>query len=351
MDNNQLRKSINIIIKFINNFYKDLYSRQIFTYGKDIMEKIIDLKILILGLRGLGLEIAKNLILIGPKEVLISDKNICQINDLSSNFYINEDDIGNKTREEACQKKLSLLNKYVEVLIYKGNLREDLSRFNLIIITELIKLEELYEINEICRQKNIGFIYTLNLGLTGFIFNDFGDNHFVNDINGEQNLIYKIFNIEEKGDNYEIFLDIQKNEIFYLKEGDYVIFREIKGLDFLNDNIPKKILKITYTSFEIENNYKNKRKYLEGGIIEEIKIPKKIKFDSFKYNFFNLNNNFVTIDKSKKNSNILLHCSFVGLHKYYSFKGKLPELNNLEQVNEILELFRNKGKKYRIFKN
>ena len=61
----------------MDNIHKNLYSRQIFTYGQDLMEKIINLKILIVGLRGLGIEIAKNLILAGPKEVLISDKNKC----------------------------------------------------------------------------------------------------------------------------------------------------------------------------------------------------------------------------------------------------------------------------------
>ena len=98
-------------------------------------------------------------------------------------------------KEDACLEKLALLNKYVEVLIYKGNFREELNRFNLIIITDIMEIEEIYEINEICRQSNLCFIYTLNLGLTGFIFNDFGENLSVNDINGEKNLVYHIFNI------------------------------------------------------------------------------------------------------------------------------------------------------------
>ena len=46
----------------MNHIDIELYSRQIFTYGKDTMEKIVDLKILIIGLKGLGIEIAKNLI-------------------------------------------------------------------------------------------------------------------------------------------------------------------------------------------------------------------------------------------------------------------------------------------------
>jgi ubiquitin-activating enzyme E1 len=47
----------------MDQYDKNLYSRQIFTYGLDTMNKIIKLKILIVGLRGLGLEICKNLIL------------------------------------------------------------------------------------------------------------------------------------------------------------------------------------------------------------------------------------------------------------------------------------------------
>ena len=55
---------------------KNLYSRQIFTYGLDTMSKIVNLNILVFGLRGLGIEVCKNLILAGPKEVCISDKNL-----------------------------------------------------------------------------------------------------------------------------------------------------------------------------------------------------------------------------------------------------------------------------------
>ena len=246
----------------MENIDFDLYSRQIFTYGKDIMEKIINLKILIIGLRGLGIEIAKNLVLIGPKEISISDKNICEIKDLGANFYISMNDVNKKTREDACIEKLSMLNKYVDLTIYNGNYKEDICKFNIIIITEIMKDKDLFEINEICRKNNIGFIYTLSFGLTGYLFNDFGENFIVNDINSEKNLNYHVFNIEEKGDKYLIYLDLKKNENFDLKEGEYIILKEVKGLEFLNDNIPKKIENVNKNSFEIQNNYKSKKIYL-----------------------------------------------------------------------------------------
>ena len=324
----------------MEQYDKNLYSRQIFTYGLDTMSKIINLKILIVGLRGLGIEICKNLILTGPKEVSIYDKNICKINDLGSNFYINEDDINKKTLQDSCYDKLKSLNPYVKVTKHKGIYKEDIKKFDVIIITEIMKLEELYELNNFTRKNNINFIYTLNLGLTGFLFNDFGENHSIYDYNGEKKLSYDIFSIEEKENRYIIYLDMKNDEQLELYEGNYVIFKKVKGLEFLNDLKPRKILKTTNSSIEIEKENEFNNKYISDGIIEEARIPKNLKFESFKDNFIKPNTNFNTIDKTKKKSNILLHCAFVGLHFYYSIYNKLPELNNLTQVEEIVELSR-----------
>ena len=322
----------------MNKIDKDLYSRQIFTYGLDTMSKIINLKILIIGLRGLGIEIAKNLILAGPKEVCISDKNLCKINDLGSNFYLTEKDVDKKTREDSCFDKLKSLNPYVKISKFKGIYSEEIKNFNIIIITEMMKLEELYELDDICRKNKVNFIYTLNLGLTGFLFNDFGKNHLVYDLNGEKKLLYDIFKIEDKEDKYEIFPAKKNEEQFELREGDYIILKKIKGLEFLNELKPRKIIKVNNLSFEIEKEKGKNGKYISDGIIEETTIPKIFQFDAFKDNFMKLNKNFINIDASKKKTNILLHCAFVGLHIYYSIYNNIPELNDLKISQDIVKL-------------
>ena len=322
----------------MNKIDKDLYSRQIFTYGMDTMSKIINLKILIIGLRGLGIEIAKNLILAGPKEVCISDKNLCKINDLGSNFYLTEKDVDKKTREDSCFDKLKSLNPYVKVSKFKGIYSEKIKNFDIIIITEMMKLEELYELDDICRKNNVYFIYTLNLGLTGYLFNDFGKNHSVYDLNGEKKLLYDIFKIEDKEDKYEIFPVMKNDEQFELREGDYIILNKIKGLEFLNTLKPRKIIKVNNLSFEIEKEKGKEGKYISDGMIEETTIPKLFQFDAFKDNFMKLNKNFINIDANKKKSNILLHCAFVGLHIYYSIYNIIPELNDLKIAQEIVKL-------------
>ena len=48
-------------------------------------------------------------------------------------------------------------------------------------------MEDILSINSICRKYNINFIYALNWGLTGYLFNDFGKEYHIYDLNGEKN--------------------------------------------------------------------------------------------------------------------------------------------------------------------
>ena len=76
----------------------NLHSRAIGTMGIETIGKLMKMNVLIIGQRGLGVETAKNLILAGPKSVSIFDNTTVKIGDLSSNFFLSEDDVGKKTR-------------------------------------------------------------------------------------------------------------------------------------------------------------------------------------------------------------------------------------------------------------
>ena len=65
----------------------NLYSRQIGTFGMEAMGKLIQMRVAIAGLRGLGVEVAKNLMLAGPKSVALFDTEIVKVSDLGANFY------------------------------------------------------------------------------------------------------------------------------------------------------------------------------------------------------------------------------------------------------------------------
>lgn len=54
------------------------------------MHKLVKMRVLMLGLSGVGLETAKNLILSGPKEVKIYDQSICEASDLEHLYYVSQ---------------------------------------------------------------------------------------------------------------------------------------------------------------------------------------------------------------------------------------------------------------------
>ena len=68
-------------------------------YGIERMKEITKLNIFIYGMRGLGVEITKNIVLAGPNKVIIYDPNISKINDLTSNFYLSEEDVEQEKEE------------------------------------------------------------------------------------------------------------------------------------------------------------------------------------------------------------------------------------------------------------
>ena len=90
----------------------------------------------------------------------MDDKKIAK-EDLGSNFYIEEKNIGLR-RDEISLKKLSELNNLVKCDYLKdGKLIEHIKDYDIIIITEIMEIQDLIKIDEICYENKKGFIYYL----------------------------------------------------------------------------------------------------------------------------------------------------------------------------------------------
>ncbi len=137
----------------------------------------------------MGLETAKNMVLAGPNKVTICDDNLLTLNDLGTNFYAKPDQAGKVTRADSVIGELKQLNSYVNVSVHKGAVTEDVVKgYSVVIFTDFYDQEVLLGMNKFCRENGIGFIYTGSLGLYGFCFVDFGDEHTIVDKNGENAL-------------------------------------------------------------------------------------------------------------------------------------------------------------------
>ncbi len=92
--------------------FQNKYSRQIATMGLAAVRKLVKMKILIVGMGGVGVETAKNVILQGTRAVTIFDPTPVAIGDLGVNFCFSEESVGHP-RDRVCVPKLQELNKVV----------------------------------------------------------------------------------------------------------------------------------------------------------------------------------------------------------------------------------------------
>ena len=312
------------------NIDEQLYSRQIAALGLGTMNKICKLKVLVYGLRGLGLEISKNIILVGPEKVSLFDNKKIKIEDLCSNFYVEEKDIGLR-RDEVCLKKLSDLNPFVKCDILKDKKIENyIKDYDIIVISEIMEIDRLIKINEICRENKKGFIYTLVFGLFFFCFVDFGD-HIITNINNKEKKKYYIKDII-KGKNTLILID-NSIEDFDINEDEYVIFKEINGLSQLSNGKKRKIKNCELNSFEIEEDSSNYNDYIDGGIVEEVKENILIHNKSFK-EMLNLPD--ICEENNPKIKYINMHIAFLSLHEYFQISKNLPKNN--EELTNVLKI-------------
>lgn len=161
-----------------------LYSRQLYTFGKDAMMSMSKSSVLITGINGLGMEIAKCVILAGVKMVTLHDTEDITVDDLSSGYYFTEKDIGHN-RAEVAKIKLSELNPYVQVNSNTDVLNErDCLQYQVVVSLSKGVLSNI-SLSNFCHEHNIKFICTETHGVFGYVFCDFGI-HTVNDIDGEQ---------------------------------------------------------------------------------------------------------------------------------------------------------------------
>ncbi len=338
----------------INEYFKyveknNLYSRQIKAYGETMTEKLYKLKILIIGLEGLGVETAKNLVLSGVEKVYLFDPETVKLNDLGDNFFLNEKNIGKDRKDDSCVKELKELNTYT--LVKSLNEYNEISQIfenilnlniNVVIITKIISLDNLKKYNYICRNNNIKFIYSIIFGLCSFIFSDFGNEHYIYNNLNNNNEIYICKNITNEKRPLVTIDNNLKN--LSLKDEEYVIFKDLEGMEELNNDEPKKIKYNDNKSFYLENlDTTNFSKYIKGGIIHKLNLIKKIEFKSFEENIKilfqieDLNNleGFCEEYEKKLGRNIFIFIVIYFIHDYYSKTNELPKLDNQIAIKNI----------------
>uniref|UniRef100_A0A6Q2YYV8 E1 ubiquitin-activating enzyme n=1 Tax=Esox lucius TaxID=8010 RepID=A0A6Q2YYV8_ESOLU len=273
-----------------------LYSRQLYVLGHEAMKRMQCSNVLISGLRGLGVEIAKNVILGGVKSVTLHDQGLAEWRDLSSQFYLREEDLG-KNRAEVSQTRLAELNSYVPVVSYSGALTDDyLTQFQVVVLTNS-PLEEQQRVGELCHSKGIKLVVADTRGLFGQLFCDFGEDMVVFDTNGEQPLTAMISMITK------VCLTLTPVARHGFESGDFVTFTEVQGMTELNGCPPVEIKTLGELSLLASRN-----KVFMKSLTTSMAEPE-----------------FVLTDFAKFDRPGQLHLGFQALHNFQTKHNRLPK--------------------------
>ena len=242
---------------------KDRYSRYIGALGIDAVRKQSTSTIFLSGAGTLGIEIAKNLVLSGCKELVLHDTKNTTIYDLNGQFFLGEKDLG-YNRAERSLIKLQELNYYVKVSlstedIFRKNLGENdlekmgFKRYDVIILTECDN-NTIIVFDSFCRKNNIYLIICDVYGCIGRIINDFGSDFEVIDKDGESIRECYIKNIElSKENKNEIIISTNKGEKHGFEDGDLIEFFDFNEKELKNLNMQKFNIKvISPEEFNIE---------------------------------------------------------------------------------------------------
>ncbi|KAF5209929.1 putative E1 ubiquitin-activating protein [Clavispora lusitaniae] len=302
---------------------ESLYSRQLYVMGKEAMLKMQNANVLIIGLKGLGVEIAKNVALAGVKSLSLYDPSPVELQDLSTQFFLREEDVGKPTAD-VTREKLSELNSYVPVTVLSELADADVARFQCVVATNA-SLEQQVRLNDITHANNVGFIATDVRGLFGSLFVDFGD-FTVIDQTGEEPLSGIVSDIEPNGT--VTMLDDNRHG---LQDGDYVRFSEVEGMPKLNDGTPRRVEVLGPYAFKIsiDDSFGT---YVKGGLYQQVKMPTTLRFESLRKQLAApefLHSDFAKFDRPPQ-----LHVGFQALHAFKTRHGHLPRPYNEEDANE-----------------
>ncbi|THX29875.1 putative poly(A) RNA transport protein [Aureobasidium pullulans] len=311
---------------------ESLYSRQLYVLGHEAMKRMGSSNILIVGMRGLGVEIAKNIALAGVKSLTLYDPKPAQIQDLSSQFFLHPEDVG-KPRAAVTVPRVSELNPYTPVNLLKSNsITDDLSQlkdFQCVVLTDTPLKDQLL-ISDYCHQNGIYLVVADTFGLFGTIFADFGKNFTIGDYNGENPVSGIIANIDSEG--IVSALDETRHG---LEDGDFVTFSEVQGMDALNDSAPRKItVKGPYT-FSI-GDVSGLGDYKRGGLYTQVKMPKFLNFEPLSQQLKKpelMMSDFAKFDRPGQ-----LHVGFQALHAFNDKHGHFPKPHNEQDADEITKL-------------
>ncbi|XP_071795032.1 ubiquitin-like modifier-activating enzyme 6 [Asterias amurensis] len=315
-----------------------LYSRQRYVLGDSAMKAMAHSNVFISGLGGLGVEIAKNVVLAGVRSLMVHDTKTATNKDLGTQFFLREDDVKFKrNRAEACQARLAELNPHVSLRASSKDVFSDsnlsfLSEYQCVVLTEGTKSLQM-KVDEFCRTQTppIKFIAGDVFGVYSYCFCDFGPQFTIMDPTGEDPKESFIASITKANPGVVTSLD---NRMHGFESSDNITFKEVEGMTALNGTTHKISVLSPYAYSICDTSGDEYQPYKNGGIAVQVRTPKTVTFESLETQTAKPSSSFVDFLKDPSFS----HLAIQSIQSFREETGRLPAVRSVADSDSLLKI-------------
>ncbi|KAI8962456.1 hypothetical protein F5Y11DRAFT_322647 [Daldinia sp. FL1419] len=201
-----------------------LYDRQLRLWGMEAQQKIQNTNVVLITMKALANEIAKNLVLAGIGSLTVVDDQIVTEADLGAQFFLTEENIG-QSRAEAAVGRIQKLNPRVRVIADSGSIMTKgasfFGNFDIVIATDLSPTVFAF-INTATRLHNRQFYAAGTYGFYGYIFCDLIEHDYVLQrdkpnvptVVGPETRTRSIIKVETEKEGGKTIEKVQKRELY-----------------------------------------------------------------------------------------------------------------------------------------
>ena len=341
------------------------FSRQNAALGAETTKFLREARIVIVGLRGAGVETAKNCLLQGVGHLTLYDPKLCVEADRGANFFIGEQDVG-QPRDRVCAPRLKELNPDAVVQVAEA-LDEDLiGSCTCVVFTDGVNRNELVKWNAFCRSRTttiidergvhmevpapVSFVWAVCAGLCLSIFVDHRDSFEVRDADGERPVVRLVESISREARGLVRYAVPDGVPATSPPIDSLYAFSDVTGCNgdamggsSLNDCAPFPFTSLKgdpANSFRIGDTL-SLSPYESGGLITERKRPKTLKFRSLGERLVAPGSPFgddglPMTDYTFSGLEAQVHAGLVGVMEFEATQKRLPNANDEQDAEAVL---------------
>ncbi|GLD92033.1 hypothetical protein PINS_up000566 [Pythium insidiosum] len=313
------------------------------------MEQIGLLHVLVVGLRGVGVEIAKCLAQSGVQRLTLLDDELVRQEDFSVNFLLRDSDIG-KPKSKTMASRLSELSPFTDIRAMQGALTLELMlNFHVIVFAHpCITMEELVAYNEFCRAqaRPIGFILAEQFGLVGRVFVDFSPTHWSLNAATESEVELRVLTKQTQcSDERATIIAKEPLVLRMFRAGDTVVLRKTnEASDEMLSNASARFQVLeTVNDCTLRISHSGtasaRERITSAAHLRKLQVEAITTHYSLRERLLNPSNCINPLCNDTGRS-IEIHLAITGIHAFRRELGFHPASNNIEHTEQVLGMIK-----------